>query len=227
MEESEVFIRRKHSGGPLLPPKFGSHIPRHASFLEQKLLPGIRSHPMQSQSNGKSSSTAQLTIFYAGEVNVYDNIPADKAQAIMLLAGESCVSKPMATEKPKAEVKKPTDSTSACKLQTDLPIARKLSLQHFLEKRRRRRTVFLIVRSFWGWGFLDIIYADWRNWLLVQWSRCDLMHLVGLVCLSPPPLLVEKPVVVMEVSKRKRQEQICNLMNFVGRWVRVSLDIYW
>ncbi|KAH9299636.1 hypothetical protein KI387_031318, partial [Taxus chinensis] len=30
---------------------------------------------------------AQLTIFYAGSVNVYDDIPADKAQAIMFMAG--------------------------------------------------------------------------------------------------------------------------------------------
>ncbi|XP_020531766.1 protein TIFY 6B isoform X3 [Amborella trichopoda] len=33
-----------------------------------------------------ASSAAQLTIFYAGSVNVYDDIPLEKAQAIMFLA---------------------------------------------------------------------------------------------------------------------------------------------
>lgn len=33
------------------------------------------------------TTCAQLTLFYAGTVNVYDNVPADKAQAIMFLAG--------------------------------------------------------------------------------------------------------------------------------------------
>ncbi|XP_039054748.1 protein TIFY 6B-like [Hibiscus syriacus] len=47
-----------------------------------------------------SGSPAQLTIFYAGEVNVFDDITPEKAQAIMFLAGSN-------SAYPKAQVQAP------------------------------------------------------------------------------------------------------------------------
>eukprot|EP00246_Nothoceros_aenigmaticus_P013561 TRINITY_DN4746_c0_g2_i1.p1 TRINITY_DN4746_c0_g2~~TRINITY_DN4746_c0_g2_i1.p1 ORF type:complete len:570 (-),score=72.78 TRINITY_DN4746_c0_g2_i1:323-2032(-) len=50
------------------------------------LANGVVKGPSAANASGRLA-TAQLTIFYAGSVNVYDDVPADKAQAIMLLAG--------------------------------------------------------------------------------------------------------------------------------------------
>ncbi|XP_052205330.1 protein TIFY 6B-like isoform X3 [Diospyros lotus] len=54
--------------------------------------------------NSKSSGApAQLTIFYAGTVNVYEDIPPEKAQAIMFLAGNGIASASSTTQ-PKVHV---------------------------------------------------------------------------------------------------------------------------
>ncbi|XP_068664378.1 protein TIFY 3-like [Aristolochia californica] len=68
----------------------------------------------------------QLTIFYAGTVNVYDNVANDEAQAIKLLAGESSRA---ATARRVPSVRE---------VRADVPMARKQSLNRFLERRRDR-----------------------------------------------------------------------------------------
>lgn len=130
----------------------------------------LRFHTSESQSDTilRSDSfqqpTAQLTIFYAGMVNVYDDVPIDKAQAIVRLAGRgnhiapplpppvsNCFAVPVGHQ----DIIYPRHSTAYASMpaisvpdtlvspvpggtHSELPKSRKACVQRFLKKRKDR-----------------------------------------------------------------------------------------
>uniref|UniRef100_A0A5B7BTY3 Protein TIFY n=1 Tax=Davidia involucrata TaxID=16924 RepID=A0A5B7BTY3_DAVIN len=87
-----------------------------------------------------SKSNAQMTIFYAGQVFVFDDFPANKAKEVMLLASTDFASGsnilPKSGSNPPQEPLQPQTQAA----NSDLPIARRASLHRFFEKRKDRAT---------------------------------------------------------------------------------------
>ncbi|CAN5951425.1 unnamed protein product [Sphagnum jensenii] len=131
-----------------------THVPRHipSPSLAEWEHTMTSAHPPVC-GMGMQQRTAQLTIFYAGVVNVYDDISLEKAQAIMMLAGNANsqfsthtdaptsvgssrpFSAPMSGPQPSpASPAPPTTQTTT----TAGVTARKASLARFLEKRKDR-----------------------------------------------------------------------------------------
>ncbi|KAI3727371.1 hypothetical protein L1987_67185 [Smallanthus sonchifolius] len=73
--------------------------------------------------------TGQMTIFYQGQVLVVDDVPADRARDLVLIANNGVDLESTS----KAELLQGKDS--------ELPIARRASLHKFLAKRKDRATV--------------------------------------------------------------------------------------
>ncbi|CAI9785042.1 unnamed protein product [Fraxinus pennsylvanica] len=99
-------------------------LPLHDSTIRQNREPKI------------GTETAPMTIFYNGMVAVFDVSP-DKAQDILLIAEEG-VQKPAES----SDSKLTSDQKNILgTLNGDFPIARRQSLQRFLEKRKERSTM--------------------------------------------------------------------------------------
>ncbi|KAF5458706.1 hypothetical protein F2P56_022719 [Juglans regia] len=140
--------------------------PGFAASLPKEEVPEIATDSRVDKSATAEPERAQMTIFYAGKVIVFNEFPAEKAKEIMLLASQgSSQSNPNNQNAFAASKLARIDSSSSIgtsssfvppslgnktihehiqlppqPLANDLPIARRASLHRFLEKRKDRVT---------------------------------------------------------------------------------------
>lgn len=105
----------------------------------------LQQEPSQSQKRrqrrpAEAQAKGPLTIFYDGRVVVLEDFPADKAKELMQLAGSSSSSSASSSSEVAAGSSSPAVAAAqpAAAPSADLPMARKVSLQRFLQKRKER-----------------------------------------------------------------------------------------
>lgn len=98
------------------------------------LMPGADVDASPADLDLPQAAPAQLTIVYGGRVLVLADVPADKAAGLLRLAAGA------AAERAETEATgaKRRDHVSGGSAGADLPVARKASLQRFMEKRKAR-----------------------------------------------------------------------------------------
>lgn len=103
----------------------------------------VKEKPGQGIPAKKLPENAQMTIFYGGQVVVFNDLPSEKAKEIMMLASKACssIKQPEIPVSPKVVVANSLVKAHRPQpIVSDLPIARKASLTRFLEKRKDRIT---------------------------------------------------------------------------------------
>ncbi|KAK9099570.1 hypothetical protein Syun_026615 [Stephania yunnanensis] len=123
---------------PCPAPLFAPHNIKGMDLFPQRSGFGVQDVPNKADFRAKMApEPAQLTIFYGGKVFVFDNLTAEKANEVMLLASkansQNVVNNQIMSSAQEAPPQRPPQA-----IPTDLPIARKASLQRFLEKRKDR-----------------------------------------------------------------------------------------
>ncbi|KAF0892764.1 hypothetical protein E2562_017727 [Oryza meyeriana var. granulata] len=110
----------------------------HRARTAAATAPAVRPLPLMpgadvvTDEREQGAAAAQLTIFYGGRVVVLDECPADRAAALLRLAASARGAAPSGLSRDELA------ATANAAASADLPVARKASLQRFMEKRKGR-----------------------------------------------------------------------------------------